>query len=224
DSATDKANAEAGGAETGGAEAGGGGTGVLLVTAATPTAGDTALKNKLTAMGLTVTMANESGPASAADGKALVVITSSGMRATIADKFKAVAVPVMVMKSGVMASMSMTTAVANGQDTETDPDQTDIAIVDAANPLAAGFPAGNVKVYTAMSRIVAGAPATTAKKVATVVGMAAEVAIFSYAANDTMVGGFKAPAKRIGYFIHQTATLSADGLKLFEAAVNWARE
>jgi hypothetical protein len=124
----------------------------------------------------------------------------------------------------VMAAMSMTTAAMPGLDTETDADQTDIAIVDAANPLAAGFPAGNVKVYTAMSRLVAGAPAAAAKKVATVVGMPALVTIFSYADGATMVGGFKAPAKRIGFFIHQTATLSADGLKLFEAAVNWARE
>jgi len=104
------------------------------------------------------------------------------------------------------------------------PDQTEIAITDAASPLAAGFPAGNVKVYTAASRIVAGAPAATAKKVATVVGMPAQVAIFSYAADAAMVGGFKAPARRVGFFIHQTATLSGDGLKLFEAAVNWARQ
>jgi hypothetical protein len=194
------------------------------VTGAAPTAGDTALKTKLTGMGLTVTSAIDSGPASAADGKALLVITSSAARATLADKFKATAVPAIVMKSGVLASMSMTTAVAAGQDTETDATETDIAITDAASPLAAGFPAGNVKVYTAMSRIVAGAPAPAAKKVATVVGMPAQVAIFWYAADATMVGGFKAPAKRIGFFIHQTATLSAEGLKLFEAAVNFARE
>src|SRR6185436_10715002 len=89
-----------------GPEAGGGGTGVLLVTGAAPTAGDTALKNKLTGLGLTVTMAVDSGPASAAAGKALLVITSSAARATVADKFKATAVPAIVMKSGVLVAMS----------------------------------------------------------------------------------------------------------------------
>ena len=222
DAAGDVAAKDSAGDKGGGG--GASGTSVLLVTAPTPTAGDTALKTKLTSMGLTVVMAADSEPAAAANGKALVVITSSGGRAVVADKFKATAVPVIVMKSGVMASMSMTTAASPGMDTETDPDQTDIAIVDAASPLAAGFPAGNVKVYTAMSRIVAGAPAAAAKKVATVVAMPALVAIFSYEANDTMTGGFKAPARRVGFFIHQTATLSADGLKLFEAAVNWARQ
>jgi hypothetical protein len=118
----------------------------------------------------------------------------------------------------------MTTPAMPGLDTETLPDQTQVAITMAANPLAAGLPAGNVTVYTAMSRLVAGAPAGTATKVATVPGMAALATIFSYDAGMTMVGGFKAPARRVGFFAHQTATLSPDGWKLFDAAVAWARK
>jgi hypothetical protein len=36
-----------------------------------------------------------------------------------------------------------------------------------------------------------------------------------------MADGSKAPAKRVGFFAHQDGTLSADGLALFEAALDW---
>jgi hypothetical protein len=162
-------------------------------------------------------MAVDSGPASAASGKALVVITSSVGRAAVADKFKATAVPVMVMKSGVMMAMGMSSL-----DGETDPGPGQIAIAAAADPLAAAL-TGKVSVYTnANQRIVWGTPGAMAAKVATVPGMADQAAIYGYEAGQTMVGTDKAPARRLGFFCHLSGNTSASGLKLFDAAVTWA--
>jgi hypothetical protein len=36
-----------------------------------------------------------------------------------------------------------------------------------------------------------------------------------------MVGGFKAPAKRMIFFWHRPSAVTAEGEKLFRAAVEW---
>jgi hypothetical protein len=36
-----------------------------------------------------------------------------------------------------------------------------------------------------------------------------------------MAGGFKAPAKRVGFFWHRPAAATPEGGKLFKAAVDW---
>jgi hypothetical protein len=46
--------------------------------------------------------------------------------------------------------------------------------------------------------------------------------IFAYEKGAEMVGGFKAPAKRIGFFWHRPSALTPEGKKLFQAAVDWA--
>ena len=39
---------------------------------------------------------------------------------------------------------------------------------------------------------------------------------------EAMIGGFKAPAKRVGFFWHRTSDVTPDGRKLFSAAVAWS--
>ena len=87
------------------------------------------------------------------------------------------------------------------------------------DPLAAGL-TGNVTVYTKGDRLIWAQPAAAAKKIATIVGHADEVAIFAYAAGATMANG-TAPAKRMGFFIHRNTDYSPDGVKLFDAAVTY---
>jgi hypothetical protein len=81
-----------------------------------------------------------------------------------------------------------------------------------------------VTVVTQPSGIHWGVPAASAEKVASLVGMATRFAIFAYPKDAAMVGGFVAPAKRIGLFVSDTASqrLSDDGKKLLNAAIDWA--
>jgi len=46
--------------------------------------------------------------------------------------------------------------------------------------------------------------------------------IFAYEKGGMMVGGFRAPAKRIGFFWHRPSAVTPDGKKLFMAAIDWA--
>jgi hypothetical protein len=70
-------------------------------------------------------------------------------------------------------------------------------------------------------RLIYAFPGPNAKKIATIVGQPTQAAIFAYDAGVTMIGGFVAPAKRMGFFIHRDADYSDDGKKLFNAAVDY---
>jgi hypothetical protein len=153
----------------------------------------------------------------AASGKGLVIINPNTPRANVPATFKDVPVPVIVSKDGPSTTLMMATA-----DSSTDPAQTQITIVAPGDPLAAGFPMGDVTVYPQGNRVIFGSPGPGAKTVATVKGNPAEIAIYYYAAGATMAGGFKAPAKRVGFFWHRTSDTAPDGRKLFLAAVQWA--
>jgi hypothetical protein len=185
-----------------------------------PLALDVTMKARLESKGLTVDMVVDAESTVAdAMGKALVVISSSINRDNLFDnklpRFKDVAVPTIVMKDGTIEVMGLGAGAAGGFSTAVG--MTLIAIVAPSDPLAAGL-TGNVSVYTKGDRLIWAQPAPAAKKIATIVGHADEVAIFAYAAGATMANG-TAPAKRMGFFIHRDTDYSPDGLKLFDAAV-----
>jgi hypothetical protein len=70
-------------------------------------------------------------------------------------------------------------------------------------------------------RLIYAFPGPSATKIATVVGQPTQITIFAYPAGAMMIGGFVAPAKRMGFFIHRDADYSDDGKKLFNAAVDY---
>ena len=193
----------------------------LLVVGATPLVGnDVPLQARL-AQKLTVDVLPEAMATSdSATGKAVVIISSSSSLAMVNTKFRDVNVPVILMEPNLMPSMQMTADVATDHGTVAG--QTKISLVKPAGPLAAGL-SGDVTVYTVPWRVVFGAPSPAAMKVATVVGVADQMAIFAYP-KDAMMVGKTAPAKRVGFFAHDsvTANLAEDGLKLLDAAVDWA--
>jgi hypothetical protein len=101
-----------------------------------------------------------------------------------------------------------------------------ITIVKSDHPLAAGL-TGVVPVLMTRCREVRGANlGPDAIKIAqapadAVPASADSWAIFAYEKGGTMVDGFKAPAKRMGFFWHRPSAVTPQGKKLFEAAVDW---
>jgi hypothetical protein len=198
-----------------------GGGSVLLVVGTDPVPiPDTSMSATLTAMGLQVQVFNTSmtplTPQSAA-GKQLVVIDPNTPRGNVPASFAAVPVPIIVSKDGPTDTLMMSTASGS-----TDPAQTAIDILAAGDPLAAGFPMGPVTVYPQGNRVIFSTPSAAAKPVAATSVSPNQIAIYYYAAGATMMNGFKAPAKRVGFFWHRTSDVTADGKKLFTAAVRWA--
>jgi hypothetical protein len=210
---------------TGSADGSGGGTVVnpggpiLLVIANDPDPSpDNGMKAELTAQGLKFEVQNSTSmpltPASA-EGKSLVIINPNTPRGNVPASFKDVKVPVIVSKDGPATQMMVATGVGS-----TDPAQTQITITKPDDALAAML-MGNVTIYPKGNRVIFGTPGPGGITVATVKGSKA-ASIFYYPTGAEMAGGFKAPAKRVGFFWHRTSDVTPDGRKLFVAAIKWA--
>jgi hypothetical protein len=155
-------------------------------------------------------------------GKALVIInpTTKAYSGSVQGKFRDVPVPVIISKDHVQQDMN----VASGTNDHSDADKTQITIVADGDPLAAGL-TGTVTVYPEQSRLIfAENPGPEAKRIAIVPGLPDQVCIYAFARGAVMAGGFKAPAKRAGFFWHRPTDTTAEGKMLLRALVAWALE
>jgi hypothetical protein len=153
--------------------------------------------------------------------KALVIIgpNSEAYMGKVSPTLKDATVPILISKD----HLGPTLASAGSFDDHTPNDQNFITIIDAAHPLAAGLPAGDAHVYVPGNRVIYGVQlGPDAIKIATVKGHPDQWSIFAYEKGATMVGGFKAPARRVGFFWHRPPDVTEEGKKLFRAAVRWA--
>ena len=199
---------------------------LFVVGTSPPTAGsadDLALK-RLQQLGFAVTskVANASLVSGDANGKALIVISSTSLDASVTNKFTNSTLPALVWETSVFDDMKMTGTVS-GTDFGTTASQTAVAIVDAAHPLAAGQAAGNLTVTTSAQTHRWGVPSSFAARVASVVGNGNRWPIFGYEVGASMLGA-AAPDRRVGFFLDDTTAtaLNAAGWSLFDAAVKWA--
>ncbi len=156
-----------------------------------------------------------------ANGKALIVISGNCKAfapydGQLAMKFKEVTIPIIVSKDPVGKDMGMVTNAS-----ATDPaNDTQIRIVKSDDPMAAGL-TGVITVFPSGSRLITGNPGPEATIIATTTTDNRAV-IYAFAAGATMVNGYKAPAKRLGFFWHRPTGGTEDAKKLFRAAVDWA--
>lgn len=198
---------------------------LLFVVASTSLSGaDLTVFDRLKAMGYAVRVKSASALAAAdAAGKRLVVVSSTVSSTAVNAKLKTVSVPVLTWESSIYDTPDLgLTGPSTPAYYGTTASLTSIAIVDSAHPLAAGL-SGTVVVTSPARPLSYGAPSAAAAKVATVVGNAAQAVIFGYEKGALLPAGFAAPARRIGFFMGDISAinLTADGWKLFEAAVQW---
>jgi RHS repeat-associated protein len=195
---------------------------LFVVGSTTLNAGDAALKARLEGMGLTVTVKDAPSAVTAdAIGKVLVLISGTVVSGDVGVKFRDVTVPVIVLEPLLFDDMKMT-GTAQGTDYDVLNSQTQVSIFTPGHPLAAGL-TGTVTVNTSPIIFSWGNPSTGAIKAATLVGNPGRATSFGYAGGTSMVG-MNAPARRVGLFIlnDNATSLTADGWKLFDAAVGWA--
>ena len=157
---------------------------------------------------------------STAIGSVMVVQSSSLGSGTVElggiSKFRNLTIPVMFWEASNLDGMGF--QPANGSTTT----GTQINIVDASHPLAAGFPAGPVTVATSAQTFSQGTPVN-----AHIVGQNATdptlAVLFYYNKGDTGDAGFVMPARRSFFFFQDNtaAAATADGWKLFDASVDW---
>lgn len=193
---------------------------VLFVTNST-TLNDTenSVKTRLEALNHTVIVkAAASATTADATGKALVVISSTVTPSAVGTKFRTVAVPVLTWESGIYNNMGMTGSTNKDFGTKTN--QTQVNITNPTHSLAAGF-SGNVTVASS-GTFNWGKPNANAISVAIAVGDSAKTLIFGYDTGAVMPS-LTAPARRVGFFMHDNTTLNSSGIQLLDSAIRWAR-
>ena len=150
--------------------------------------GETAVRNRLTSSGYTVTVVDDGAVTAAqANGTAFVFISSNVNAATVGTKLRDVVQPVWTAKPYLFDDMRMT-----GTGAEVDYGNVSSALVvitAPAHPLAAGL-SGTVAVTTANHTKSFRNPGAGADTVATAAG---RVTTFVYQTGDTLVGGTTAP-------------------------------
>ena len=194
----------------------------LLVTGSTTlNSSDSAVKSRLEAMNYVVTVKDGASAASTdANGKAVVVISSTVTPTSVGTKFRTVTVPVVLWESGLYADMGMTAKQSSNFGTTAS--QTQLTVTNSSHPLAGGL-SGTVTVVTAPTTLNWGKPNASGTSVATQVGDATHAAIFGYDTGAAMPG-LTAPARRVGLFMSDTtaASFNNNGWALFDAAIRWA--
>jgi hypothetical protein len=194
---------------------------VLMIglTSGQATPGDTIMINRLKGRGLTVTLiADTAITPTALMNKDLIILSSSEESFNVTTKVRDVATPVLCMEDGSFPDMAM--GSARGHDNGSSA----VKIV-MNGPLSAGL-MGTVTISmnppqpADLGWAIVGPKAIVA---ATTVGDPTHAAVFGYATGDDMVG-IKAPGRRVGYAVREAlaAHFTEDGLKLFDAAVDWA--
>ena len=193
---------------------------LLVVGSTTLNSGDSAAKTRLEALNYVVTVKDASAAANTdANGKAVVVISSTISPNTLGTKFRDVAVPMVIWESGSFLNMGMISSGNSNSGTATGQTQMNVT---AAHPLSAGL-SGTVTVATASSSFSWGKPNANAATIASLTSDSTRQVIFGYDRGVAMPG-LVAPARRIGlYFSDATAaSLNTNGWALFDAAINWA--
>jgi uncharacterized repeat protein (TIGR01451 family) len=195
---------------------------ILFVGSSVPLeARDEPLRRYLFALGHTVTVRTAAAvQATDANGQDLVIISESTESVEVNTKLRDIAVPIITWEGWLQDDLKMTGAATNSDYGENLKQQT-IRIVDATHPLAAGLTDVITTVTNNRAKFHWGKPNANATVVAVEVGNAQHAMIYAYEQGAQMVG-MSAPARRI--FIHNATgpSLTTEGWRLFEAAVNWA--
>ncbi|MBI5916085.1 MAG: HYR domain-containing protein [Bacteroidetes bacterium] len=197
---------------------------LFVVGNTTLNTGDTWVKNRLQTLGYTVTLKSATACGSEdANGKGLVVISSTVNSGDIGTKFTNVTVPVVTWESYLLDDLKMVSN-SEGSGYGQNGNYNSLSISDASHPLAAGL-SGTVQVYTSSNLMRWGWTTNgSAAKVAKIAGQSSRYGVFGYESGVPMQGGFIAPARRVSLFMDDATPtlLTANGIKLFDAAINWA--
>lgn len=198
---------------------------VLLVTqdGTTNDSYDLGLVGVLDDLGFVVTLVSDTNAVlDDANGFTLVVISETAQSTDIAGAYTDAIVPTICLEGLVWDDMGMAPQGAvTGFDS--------VTIVAVADPLAGGL-VGNVDVISGNgSGTFTTTPPVGATLVASAIVNPNAIVEFAFDSGAAMQGGFIAPRRRIGLGLDADqgaggATILADGVVLFEAAVLWAIE
>lgn len=188
-------------------------------------AADAKAQEHLRTLGYVVTFADQKDPVNVT-GQDVVVISSGVSAHVVEAKFKAVPVPVVTWESYILPHMGLTGKKEDADFGTKEGKNRYLWMVNAPHALSAGLPAGLLNVVQKGGPMNWGRPGPGAIVIATLPGELDKSPLFAYERGATMDGENLAPARRVMVFLDNTTfpLLNEAGLKLFDAAVQWAAE
>jgi hypothetical protein len=188
---------------------------------------DERLRARLDQLGFSVEVLTADDPGSPlmeALARAQVVVLSSSLSmAALNQELVSLAVPLVALESSAFARLGLTGTTWR-RDLGNTGQLREVLITDPGHPLAAGL-TGEATVLVRRQRLRWGLPGEDAIVVAGYPGVPhGESAVFGYERGSRMPGGI-APARRVALFLGNgrvVSSLTADGWKLFDAAVSWS--
>jgi len=207
---------------------GGGGSpaGSCLLVVENPAAlngADQDAKSRLELLGYAVTVADdEASKVSDALDKDVILISSTCDANRLGDKFKNVAIPIVMWEVSIFPLMGMTNSVLY-QDYGGRASQSKLIIENPTHPLAAGLSAGEQIVGLKSDVFLFGIPNNQAISIASLTDRTDRKTVFAYD-EGTQMFGLVAPARRVAIYFDDDGLKNANtlGLSLFDAAVCWA--
>ena len=184
---------------------------------------DAAIKARLEGMGMTVEVVDDNqSETSDADGKGLIVISSTTFSGAVGTKYTDLAIPVVTWESWLYDDLKMTGPTAHTDYGEFNSTSI-IVFEDSSHPLAAGLN-GSKEVTEQNINARWGKPANSAIKVGRINVDASKFMLFGYETGTQMVG-MTAPARRVGFFANNNSAeiFTNNGWALFEASIYWAK-
>jgi hypothetical protein len=176
----------------------------------------------LQSMGLVVAIADEKDPPAQAEGRDLVIISSTVISQNVLGKYRTAPMPVIVWEWKLYEDLMGIQEIGLKQYPDKQPC---ISIVNPSHPMAAGFPAGKLAVFKRPQRdITSGHPLSGATVIATIPDEPDKAVLFCFEKGALMDNKMPAPARRIGLFLYDNTfdELNGEGIKLFDAAVDYA--
>jgi hypothetical protein len=183
------------------------------------TQGDEELSDLLEDLGFRVNEVDDEDDSEDAEDSGLVVIAGSAVSVIVEDEYRNLRVPVMVLDSGILADMRMT---SDDNDEAGQSNEEEVEIARPEHPIAAGV-TGRIEVVGDNTQLQWGVPPAAAQVIAVLADDPERAAIFAYNPGDQM-DGQQAPHRRVAFFAGDAAAedLTDEGEQLFENAVLWA--
>lgn len=196
----------------------------LVVQQGSPNAAvDDSIRAHLVSRGYAVTVLNQDTPATRASNARLVILSSTVAAKSVDSGWRQLPVPLLTWENDLLDDLAMT-GKRHDVDYGEAPRERYLWLVNAPHPVAAGLPAGAVNVHQKQAGMSWGKPGLGASIIATLYGQPDKAAIFTYETGATMDYESLAPARRVMVFLGNDTfgNLSDAGVKLFDAAVDWA--
>jgi hypothetical protein len=197
------------------------GAAVLFVVGNTTLpAGDAAIRTRLQGLGATVTVRGAAAATTAdAQGKALIVISESVASTDVNTKFRDTAVPVICLEPALFDDFRLAGTVQN-TDYGQAASHTELELMAVSHPLAVGL---TVPISSTAGAFSWARPAQGAIGIGRIVGSSQQMGIFAFDVGQALTSGV-APARRVGWVASAglPTTLTKQGWKLFDDAVNWS--